>query len=120
MAYDLNWDRILPRILGAGFLDVIDAELFGIFYRIGSKWNLAIYLSEKEINKEILKKLKEDIVASFYELSKEKVAAKEITLHLYPSGVKVSSSSSISAMSEMVMPSRWSLATSSSFCRTFS
>ena len=45
VAYDLNWSLILPRILNAGFLDVMNPALLGMFYRIGSKWNMAFHLS---------------------------------------------------------------------------
>lgn len=107
VAYDLNWDTILLRILGAGLLTVIDPEFLCILYRIGPRWNMALHLSEKEINKETLERLKRDIVDRLFTLSKEKISTKEITLHLYPSnlavldesrrtGVKVSSSSTIS------------------------
>jgi DNA-binding NtrC family response regulator len=51
VAYDLNWSMILPRILNAGFLSVMNPALLGILYRIGRKWNLSFHLSEKEINK---------------------------------------------------------------------
>jgi diguanylate cyclase (GGDEF)-like protein len=102
VSYDLNWDRILPRILDAGLLNVIDPELFGILYRIGPKWNLAVYLSKEEINKGTLQQLKKDIVENFYRLSKEKIAIKEIALYLYPSNIKVSSSSPVSVSQSTV------------------
>jgi len=102
VAYDLNWERILPRILDAGLLNVIDHQILSILYRIGSRWNLALHLSENEINKEALESLKEDIVDRFLTLSRERISVEEIALHLYPSnaaqqtGVKVSSPSPFS------------------------
>lgn len=104
VAYELNWGKILPRILDAGLLKVMDSELVSIFYRIGSKWNLAIHLSGREINKEILERLKEDMVRIYFSLSGKKISAKETSLHLYPSNVKVSCSSSISISKQWVMP----------------
>ena len=71
VAYDMNWSMILPRVLDAGFLNVIKPALLGMLYRIGSRWNLAFHLSEKEINKEMLDKLKQDIADKFYSLSGE-------------------------------------------------
>jgi len=76
----------------------------GMLYRIGAKWNLAFHLSEKEINKEILEKLKEDIVNKFFSLSGENISRKEIDFHLYSSSVKISSSDSISFSNQLVMP----------------
>ena len=97
VAYDLNWDRIIPRILGAGLLNVIDPEILSILYRIGSRWNLALHLSKNEINGETLEGLKKHVADRFFNLSRERISVKEITLHLYPSNVKVSSSSPISS-----------------------
>jgi len=104
VAYDLNWSMILPRILDAGLLNVINPALLGMLYRIGSRWNLAFHLSEKEINKEILEKLKEDIADKFFSLSGEKILIKDIDFHLYSSSVKISSSESISFSDQLIMP----------------
>jgi diguanylate cyclase (GGDEF)-like protein len=96
VAYDLNWDRIIPRIFSAGLLNVIDPEIFCILYQIGSMWNLAIHLSKNETDEETLEGLKRVIVNRFLTQSKQRISVKEIALHLYPSNVKVSSSSTIS------------------------
>ncbi|MBW2000915.1 MAG: GGDEF domain-containing protein [Deltaproteobacteria bacterium] len=115
VAYDLDWDGILPRILDAGLLKVIDVELFSILYRIDSKWNLALSLSEKEINKKTLERLKRNIVDRYFTLSKESILIKEMTFYLYPSnlpvlcaarqtGVKVSSSSPLSFSKPWILP----------------
>ncbi|MEA1945819.1 MAG: sensor domain-containing diguanylate cyclase [Thermodesulfobacteriota bacterium] len=104
VAYDMNWSMILPRVLDAGLLNVIKPALLGMLYRIGSRWNLAFHLSEKEINKEILENLKQDIADKFYSLSGEKILLKEIDFHLYSSSVKISSSDSISFSKQRVMP----------------
>lgn len=115
VAYDLNWNGILPKVLDAGLLNVFDVELLSIIYRIDSKWNLALYLSEKEINNETLERLKRNIVDRYFTLSKESILIKEMTFQLYPSnltimnksrqtGVKVSSSSPISFSKPWILP----------------
>jgi len=114
VAYDLNWERILPRILDAGLLNVIDHKILSILYRIGSRWNLALHLSENKINKEalesLLESLKEDIADRFLTLSRERISVEEIALHLYPSnaaqhtGVKMSSPSPISFSRQCSLP----------------
>ena len=48
ISYDLNWDRILMRMLDAGLEKTLDYSLFGILYRIGARWNLAIHLTGDE------------------------------------------------------------------------
>ena len=96
MAYDLNWDRILPRILDTGLFKVIDPEVLGLLYRIGSRWNLALHLSEKGVDNETIERLKEDIDVRFNAMSGEKISVKDLIIHLHPSDVKVSSSSKTS------------------------
>ncbi|HAY38503.1 MAG TPA: hypothetical protein DCY53_03645, partial [Desulfobacteraceae bacterium] len=77
VAYDLNWSLILPRVLNAGFLDVMNPALLGMLYRIGSKWNIAFHLSEKEINKKIIDRLKKDMINKFFSISGERVSLKD-------------------------------------------
>jgi diguanylate cyclase (GGDEF)-like protein len=48
VAYDLNWERILPRIVGTGLSEFLDYHLFGLFYRIGPRWNLALHVPSDE------------------------------------------------------------------------
>ena len=104
VAYDLNWGMILPRILNTGFLNVLNPALFGMLYRIGSKWNLSFHLSEKEINKQILGRLKEEMIQTFFSISKEQVSIEENDVHLYSSDIKISSAESISLSNQVVLP----------------
>lgn len=104
VAYDLNWEMILPRILNAGFLGVMNPALLGMLYRIGSKWSLAFHLSEKEINKKILDRLKEEMIQSFYSISGERIVMKDIDVHFYSSGIKISSADAISLSKQIVLP----------------
>lgn len=104
VAYDLNWSMILPRILNAGFLDVMKPALMGMLYRIGSKWNLAFHISEKEINKKILDDLKENMIDKFFSLSGERIPLEDIDFHLYSSSVKISSEDAIPLSKQLVMP----------------
>ena len=104
VAYDLNWDRILPGIMDAGLQKVFDLELFSILYRIGTRWKLALHLSGKEINKETLERLKEDMAVRFLTLSKNKISTKDMDLHLYPANIKVSSSDPIPFSSQCIRP----------------
>ncbi len=104
VAYDLNWDRILPRIIDAGLLKVMNSEILGILYRIGSQWNLAVHVSDNEINKEILERLKTDITERFISLSGAKISMQEVSLKLYSSDVKISSSHSASFSKMWFLP----------------
>jgi diguanylate cyclase (GGDEF)-like protein len=104
VTYDLNWDKIVLRILDAGLPTVIDHELLAILYRIGSRWNLAVHFSEKKLNKEAVKHLKQDMVEQFFTLSNERISVEEITLHVYPSTGKVSSTSPPSLSNQLILP----------------
>ncbi len=104
VAYDLNWSLILPRILNTGFLDVINPALLGMFYRIGSKWNMAFHLSEKEINKKIIDRLKKDMINKFFSISGERVLIKDTDFHLYSSSIKISSADAIPFSKQIIMP----------------
>jgi diguanylate cyclase (GGDEF)-like protein len=104
IAYDFDWDQILPRIIDAGLLKVVDLELFAILYRIGAKWSLTLHLPEKKINKNTLKKLKKDIVAKFLTLSKKEVSIKKMDFHLYPANISIFSSDPVSFSSQCVRP----------------
>jgi len=104
VAYDLNWSLILPRILNTGFLDVINPALLGMFYRIGSKWNMAFHLSEKKINKKIIDRLKKDMINKFFSISGERVLIKDTDFHLYSSSIKISSADAIPFSKQIIMP----------------
>jgi diguanylate cyclase (GGDEF)-like protein len=103
-AYDLNWGMILPRILDTGFLNVLNPALFGMLYRIGSKWNLAFHLSEKEINKKILDRLKKEMTQTFFSISGESISINDSDVHLYSSDIKISSAEAISLSNQVVLP----------------
>jgi diguanylate cyclase (GGDEF)-like protein len=104
VAYDLNWSLILPRILNTGFLDVINPALLGMFYRIGSKWNMAFHLSEKKINKKIIDRLKKDMINKFFSISGERVLIKDTDFHLYSSSIKISSADAIPFSKQIILP----------------
>jgi diguanylate cyclase (GGDEF)-like protein len=104
VAYDLNWGMILPRILDTGFLDVMNPTLLGLLYRIGSKWNLAFHLSEKEINKKILDRLKDEMIQTYFSISGENISIDDNDVHLYSSDIKISSAEAISLSKQVVLP----------------
>jgi diguanylate cyclase (GGDEF)-like protein len=104
VAYDLNWERIIPRILNAGLLSVIDPKILCILYQIGSEWNLALDSSEKNISEKALEEIIGHLTQGFFELSRERISKKEITLHLSPPSIKVSSSSRISLSNLWALP----------------
>jgi diguanylate cyclase (GGDEF)-like protein len=104
VAYDLNWRLILPKILNAGFLDVMNPALLGMFYRIGSKWNMAFHISDKKINKKIIDRLKKGMINKFFSISGEKVSIKDTDFHLYSPGIKLSSTDTIPFSKQIIMP----------------
>jgi diguanylate cyclase (GGDEF)-like protein len=95
VAYDLNWDRILPRILSAGLFDVIDPELIGLLYWIGSRWNLSLFSGEKGIDDQTTQDFRRELSDRFFSLCKVRVPPDDMIMHLHPSDVKLSPSSSL-------------------------
>jgi diguanylate cyclase (GGDEF)-like protein len=104
VAYDLNWGMILPRILNTGVLNVLNPALFGMLYHIDSRWNLALHLSEGEINKKILGRLKKEMIQIFFSISGERVSITESDVQLYSSDIKISSAEAISLSKQVVLP----------------
>ncbi len=104
VAYDLNWGMILPRILDTGFLDVMNPAFIGLLYRIGAKWNLAFHVSEREINKKIFDKLKDEMIQTYLSVSGEKISINHDDVQLYSSNIKISSAESISLSRQVVFP----------------
>lgn len=45
-SYDLNWDRVLHRIIKAGLEQVLQYSLFGLMYRTGAQWTLAAHVMD--------------------------------------------------------------------------
>lgn len=63
VAYDLNWERILPRIVGTGLREFFDYHLFGLFYRVGPHWNLALHVPSDEELAADAESLKESLLS---------------------------------------------------------
>jgi diguanylate cyclase (GGDEF)-like protein len=83
VAYDLDWNKILSKIIDAGLLKVIDPENISILYRIGTRWHLACYLPENVANTVILESIKVELTDRFFSLSKELISEKDISTHLF-------------------------------------
>ena len=84
ISYDLNWDRILARMIESGMEKSLDYSLFGILYSIGSNWNLAVHLSESPTppDKDSFKYEILGHLSSHYE---HKIPREEVNLHLISS-----------------------------------
>jgi len=104
VAYDLNWDGILPRMLDSGLHAVLKPEVLGILYRIGSDWNLSVHASKGQINKETLRRLKKDLVGEYFSLAGEKISLRELSTQLYPADIRVSGSCPISFSKQWILP----------------
>jgi len=104
VAYDLNWDGIIPRILNSGLLTVLEPELLSILYRIGSDWSLSLHISKHEINRETLKRLRRELVDRYCSLSEEKIPLRGLALHLHPKTAKVSAACPLTFSRPWILP----------------
>ncbi len=91
VAYDLNWDKILQRILDSGLQTAIDYESLSLLYRINSQWYLVLHLSERQTEKKTLEKIRKNIITGFREISNEDISNKKLALQIHPSNVKTNS-----------------------------
>ncbi len=73
VAYDLHWDEIMPRILDAGLMEVVNLTLFALLYRIGDTWHLTCHAPDKIIRPDTFDDIKQDMAAKFMTLSGEEV-----------------------------------------------
>ena len=85
VAYDLNWDGILSRIIDAGFMKVIGLEFISILYQIGTQWHLTCYLPKRSANSAMVESIKTELVERFFTSSGERIAANEIVTHILTS-----------------------------------
>jgi diguanylate cyclase (GGDEF)-like protein len=104
VAYDLNWDGIIPRVLNSGLLNVLEPELLSILYRIGSDWTLSLHVSKDEVNRETLKQLRRELVDRYRSLSEEKIPLRKLALQLHPKTAKVSASYPLTFSRPYILP----------------
>jgi len=48
IAYDVNWDRILQRIIDVGLEITLEYRLFGLLFEMGSRWNLTLHMENPQ------------------------------------------------------------------------
>ncbi len=104
VSYDLNWNRILPGMIDAGFLEIIDSEAISILYRLGSRWNFTCYLPGGQSDKKAAEKLKKEAADKFFLLCRERIPMKEIAVSFHSSGERLSPSTPVSLSDEWVLP----------------
>jgi len=104
VAYDLNWDQILPRILEAGLLTVINVDLIGLLYRIGSRWNLSLYADQQKIPDDVVQRLRKDASDRFFSLCQEQISPRDMNVQLYPPRSALSAPYSLASKSILCNP----------------
>ena len=80
-SYDLNWDRVLHRIIKAGLEQVLRYSLFGLLYRTGAQWTLAVHVMERLANGEQAL-LKRDIFPRLKSQGLENISEEKVVLQL--------------------------------------
>ena len=104
VSYDLNWNRILPRMIDAGLLEIIDSEAVSILYRLDSRWNFACYLPGGQSDEKTEEKLKKEAADEFFSLCREGIPIKEISVSSHSSEEKRSPSAPIFLSDKLVLP----------------
>lgn len=104
VAYDLNWEHILPNMINAGFLNIIDAQFISVLYRIGNDWNFTCYSPGGFFDKNTADKIKNDICDKFISITGEIIDPKEVSISVYPSGSKTLSNIPILSSDQLILP----------------
>lgn len=104
VAYDLNWKHILPKMIDAGFLNIIDSEIISILYRIGNEWNFSCSLPGRLSDNSAVEKIKEDICEKFFSISGEKISAKEVLISVYSSEAEELPNIPIFSFDQLIVP----------------
>lgn len=107
VSYDLNWNRILSRMINAGLLEIIDSEAVSILYRLDSRWNFTCYLPGGPSDDKTAEKLKKEVADEFFSLCRERIPIEEITVSFHlseNSKEKRSPSNPIFLSDKLVLP----------------
>ena len=46
ISYDVNWDKILKRMIDAGLDKTMEYRIFGLLYKMGSRWKFTLHMEE--------------------------------------------------------------------------
>lgn len=83
-AYDLHWDEIMSRVLDAGLLDVLDLQLFSLFYRIADSWYLTFHTPDNAVGPQALASITQEASAIFLTLSGKTIPPESIQCMPFP------------------------------------
>lgn len=107
VSYDLDWNRILHRMIDAGFLEIVDAEAVSILYRLDSRWNFDCCMPGWQSNGKTAEKLRmkaKQAAGEFLSICREKIAMKEISDSSDLSGERLSASKPVFISDRLVLP----------------
>jgi len=107
VSYDLNWNRILSRMINAGLLEIIDSEAVSILYRLDSIWNFTCYLPDGPSDEKTVEKLKKEAAYELFLLYRKRIPIKEISVSFHSSDNSKetrSPSNPISLSDKLVLP----------------
>ncbi len=104
VAYDLNWEHILPKIINAGLPNIIDSDIVSVLYRISNDWYFSCYLPGNLCDDNTVDKMKDNICDKFYSLSGEKIFTKEVSVSVYSSEAKELPDKSILSSDQIILP----------------
>ena len=82
ISYDLHWDEIMPRILDAGLLEVVNLKLFSLLYRIGDSWHITFHTPNTDLGPRAQNRLTREMSAIFLTLSGKAIPPE--TIHCLP------------------------------------
>jgi diguanylate cyclase (GGDEF)-like protein len=81
ISYDVNWDRILERMIEAGLEKIMEYRFFGLLFEIGQKWNLTLHMADHK-NIAARNKFISDIIGMVNSLYDENISIMDSDLNI--------------------------------------
>jgi diguanylate cyclase (GGDEF)-like protein len=81
ITFDFNWSKILQRMINVGLKDTLSYSLFGILFRIGSRWNFSIDL-DRGLEPRDEELLKSEILSSVSSSIGKKIPEEEVNFQI--------------------------------------
>ncbi len=85
ISYDVNWDRLIQRMIDAGLDKTLEYRRFGLLFKMGQHWELTLHM-EEPANILIRDKFVSDIIEKVNTDFDQDISETDINFDLIPSG----------------------------------
>lgn len=91
---DLDWKFIIPKMLDAKFIEIINFEYLSLIYRLGSEWNFTCCQPSGTFDNMRVEMLQKEAADELFSFSRERVPIEEMSVsyHSYPNKLPLTDS----------------------------